>query len=151
MLTYTVTARSTSAIASRAVVPALERARTYSSRAKVRGTDVSTSDVEHPAASKPGWFGHRSETGAGKEPQGDIKYSGLGILDEYDLTFGLEVYLDHARKRLGRSPAGKDEAFVQIQLIPSAGMSIKDEAVVAVKDGVVMNCDGNPRANDKTR
>jgi hypothetical protein len=117
---------------------------------KIRRTDFSTSDVEHPASGKPGWLWSSSGTGAGKEQQGNIRYSGLGIFDEYDLTFGVEVCLDHKEKRLRKSPPGKDQAFVQIQLIPSAGMSIRNDAVVAVKDGVVMNCDGNPRTDNDT-
>lgn len=115
----------------------------------VRRNDFEMSDVQHPLAGRPGFFGHSTNTGAGKEAQGELKYSGLGIFDEYGLTFGLEVCLDHALKRLRKSPPGKNQAFVQIQLIPSAGMDIRDDATVAVRGGLVLNCDGNKKSECK--
>jgi len=118
---------------------------------KIKRSDFTIADVRHPLAGKPGRFwGNNAKTGSGKESQGLTKYSGLGIFDECGLTFGLEVCLDHALKRLRKSPPGRNQAFVQLQLIPSAGMEIIDEAVVAVKNGLVMNCDGRPRADDDT-
>jgi len=69
-------------------------------------------------------------------------YNGGCIFNLMDITFGLEVCLDHARGRLRRVPPDKGQIFVQIQLIPSAGMSILMPSVATCAGGVVFNVDG---------
>ena len=59
------------------------------------------------------------------------------------ITFGLEVCLDHLKGRLAAAP---DRAGVQIQLIPSAGASIKNPA--CVNGGIIFNVDGGAPAVD---
>lgn len=79
----------------------------------------------------------------GKEKQ-TSNYSGLGIFSMEGITFGLEICLDHAERRLRESPPKAGENWIQIQLIPSAGMSPEVDAVVACEKGFVFNCDGEP-------
>jgi hypothetical protein len=57
------------------------------------------------------------------------------------IRFGLEICLDHfnARLRTNRQPASE---LVQIQLVPSCGMSIQQASVIAGPGGLVFNCDG---------
>jgi hypothetical protein len=57
------------------------------------------------------------------------------------ITFGLEVCLDHRMKRL---VSASDKDGVQIQLIPSAGMSIMPDR--CVNDAIVFNVDGGAPA-----
>lgn len=69
----------------------------------------------------------------------NLKYEGLSVFKMHGITFGLEVCLDHANQRLKNS---KNLPSIDIQLIPSCGMSIKEEAIVVRKFGYVFNCDG---------
>jgi len=90
----------------------------------------------------------------GKKPNEPGKYSevnktGIGggsVFTIDDITFGLEVCLDHAQERLkgyyGGGKAAKGEPMVQVQLIPSCGMSIQDRCCAVT--GLVFNVDGNP-------
>jgi hypothetical protein len=55
------------------------------------------------------------------------------------ITFGLEVCLDHAKEKLARS---KDLPAIDIQLVPSCGMSIEGGSTVARLGGYIFNCDG---------
>lgn len=61
------------------------------------------------------------------------------------ISLGVEICLDHSRKRLltyylnCKSIGGK---HVDVQLIPSCGMEIRPNAVMAKKGGWVFNCDG---------
>jgi hypothetical protein len=62
-----------------------------------------------------------------------------------DITFGLEVCLDHGYSRLGDfydKGVAKGDPKVQILLIPSWGMSIGRGKVACVPNGVVFNVDG---------
>lgn len=94
-------------------------------------------DVKHLKAGK----GIDPNRGRGKEVQ-RLSYEGLGMFSVDEIQFGVEVCLDHAMRRLWRSPAAAGQKRVQIHLIPSSGMSIKSESVVARADGYVFNCDG---------
>ncbi|AFY55544.1 hypothetical protein Riv7116_3068 [Rivularia sp. PCC 7116] len=78
------------------------------------------------------------EYGTASEEQ--IKsYDGSSIFKIDDITFGLEVCLDHDKKRLKGS---KNCPPIDIQLVPSCGSYIKDDAIVAKKGGYIFNCDG---------
>jgi hypothetical protein len=58
------------------------------------------------------------------------------------VTFGLEVCLDHAATTDSASSGRLEHAAnIQVQLIPSAGMSIKE--LRTVPDGIVFNVDGS--------
>lgn len=56
------------------------------------------------------------------------------------ITVGLEVCLDHAAKRSNRSGRLEHAANIQVQLIPSAGMTVGKLRTIA--GGVVFNVDG---------
>lgn len=98
--------------------------------------------VAHPAPSKSG--------GRGRELQ-KWDYDGRGLFMQDDICFGVEICLDHLEQRLRTSPPARNHAYVQVQLIPSAGMNIKNPSVVAVLDGLVFNCDGNPERRSELR
>ncbi|MEM9927357.1 MAG: hypothetical protein AAF915_27065 [Cyanobacteria bacterium P01_D01_bin.50] len=68
-----------------------------------------------------------------------LNYEDSSVFTIDDLTFGLEICLDHLVKRLKNS---RELPKIDIQLIPSCGMSIVKDAIVAQKDGYVFNCDG---------
>jgi len=87
----------------------------------------------------------------------EINKSGIGggsVFTMDDITFGLEVCLDHQRISLGKGKwtgrlkdyydnhAVAGEPKVQVQLIPSCGMSIKKDAICCVNDGLIFNVDG---------
>ncbi|MCA9704728.1 MAG: carboxypeptidase regulatory-like domain-containing protein [Myxococcales bacterium] len=71
--------------------------------------------------------------------------SGLGggsVFTMHGITFGLEVCLDHASRRLAKYYGGiakPGEPKVQVHLIPSCGMSIENPC--CVPDGLVFNVD----------
>ncbi len=66
-----------------------------------------------------------------------------GCIFEYaGLRIGIDICLDHSRKRLLNSLRDNKEAYVDIQIISSCGMSIRDNAVAARKNGYVFICDG---------
>ena len=68
--------------------------------------------------------------------------SGGGIFDFENLTLGVEICLDHLEQRLKKSRPSKGAWEIQIQLIPSAGMDIKPDSVIASPGGYVFNVDG---------
>jgi hypothetical protein len=88
----------------------------------------------------------------------EVNKSGIGggsVFTMDDITFGLEVCLDHQsifaplNKVIGRlrdyydNHAVAGEPKVQVQLIPSCGMSIKKDAICCVNNGLIFNVDGN--------
>jgi hypothetical protein len=77
--------------------------------------------------------------GTERQRRGD---DGAGIFTIAGITFGLEICLDHAEARLKDSPPLAGQSLVQVQLIPSCGMTIRPAAVVAILDGWVFNVDG---------
>lgn len=79
--------------------------------------------------------------GKGKEKQA-VNYGGTCVFQMDGITFAVEICLDHLMKRLRNSPPAVGEQAIQLQIVPSAGMDVKDESVVAVKNGFVFNCDG---------
>lgn len=81
------------------------------------------------------------QAGPGMEEQRN-HYDGRGIFELAGITFGVEIGLDHAEGRLRRSPQLEGCREVQIQIMPSCGTEICSDAVTAVEDGWVFNCDG---------
>jgi hypothetical protein len=72
-------------------------------------------------------------------------YGGASVFTIDGVTFGLEVCLDHAQNRLANYYAGAAKAGdpkVQIQLIPSWGMSIGGGKLCVLSQGLVFNVDG---------
>ncbi len=61
------------------------------------------------------------------------------------LVFGLEICADHAGARLKNAlagPAGGTKPAIDIQLVPSAGMTLAQGSIVARDGGWAFNCDG---------
>ncbi|MDH6097495.1 hypothetical protein NWP21_01275 [Anabaenopsis sp. FSS-46] len=73
-----------------------------------------------------------------------ISYDGSSIFTIDGIKFGLEVCLDHSQKRLANSREAIDNqsGIVDIQLIPSCGMTIMQDAIVVRNGGYIFNCDG---------
>lgn len=93
--------------------------------------------------------------GVGTGTASEITTSGLGggsVFTMHDIAFGLEVCLDHGSKRLKKYYSGKaksGEPKVQVQLIPSCGMSIDVAGCCCVADGLVFNVDAGHHAAKK--
>jgi hypothetical protein len=79
----------------------------------------------------------------------EINKSGIGggsVFTIDDITFGLEVCLDHGEDKLynfydGEAAGG--DPMVQIHLIPSWGMKIGEGKICCVDDGLIFNVDGS--------
>ncbi len=80
-------------------------------------------------------------TGAGQEQRWQ-NYGGECMLEMHGLSVGVEVCLDHAMRRLRKSPPATGDLQVQLQIVPSCGMDISIPSVVAMDGGLVFNCDG---------
>lgn len=74
-----------------------------------------------------------------KSEEQKYNFDGSSVFTLKGINFGLEVCLDHLEQRLKKSV---NLPSIAIQLIPSCGMSIKDNAIVARSGGYVFNCDG---------
>ncbi len=97
-------------------------------------TAYALEDVEHID------LGGTRPTGPGKEqskPEG-----GDGVFEIDGVTIGVEICLDHWKKRLRESPQASGQKKIQLQIVPSAGMSVEAKGSVAMKGGYVFNCDG---------
>lgn len=79
--------------------------------------------------------------GMGRENQ-LANYDGAGIFDCAGLRFGIEICLDHAEGRLVESPQIPGDTAVQVQLVPSCGMRIVDDALVPDAGAWAFGCDG---------
>lgn len=85
-------------------------------------------------------------SGAGREQQ-QLAYDGAGVFACADITWGVEICLDHYNNsdgygRLQRSPQLPGEQQIQVQLVPSGGMRIQELQTMAMPGGYVFNCDG---------
>ncbi len=99
-------------------------------------------DVEHMPA---------SASGMGREQQ-QVNYDGAGVFSLAGITWGLEVCLDHsdAVRRLQKSPQLPGDNLIQLQVVPSCGMSIQAQSVITQDGGYVFNCDGSGVASHST-
>ena len=85
----------------------------------------------------------------------EVSLSGIGggtVFTMDGITFGLEVCLDHGANRLKKyyaSNAKSGEPRVQVQLIPSCGMSIDTNGICYVSGGLVFNVDAKHVAAKK--
>ncbi len=79
-----------------------------------------------------------------------VGYDGAGLFAIDGIEFGLEICLDHALSRLKNSPRPAGAPPIQVQLVPSCGMSLKRKAMVTMVDGLGFNVDGvwNEAAGD---
>lgn len=81
--------------------------------------------------------------GPGREQQ-QVNYDGAGIFQLQGVTWALDICLDHRAsvQRLRRSPQLPGAAMVQLQLVPSCGMSLQPASIVCEYGGWAFNCDG---------
>lgn len=100
-------------------------------------------EVNHLAPSTTG--------GPGREQQ-MLNYDGAGVFSLAGITWGLEVCLDHrdSVRRLQKSPQLPGENLIQLQLVPSCGMSVQAPSVATQFGGYVFNCDGSGAARHST-
>lgn len=100
-------------------------------------------DVQHLAPSTSG--------GPGREQQ-VLNYDGAGVFSLAGITWGLEVCLDHRDSvhRLQKSPQLPGENLIQLQLVPSCGMSVQAASVITQFGGYVFNCDGSRNTRHST-
>ena len=64
-----------------------------------------------------------------------------------NVRIGVELCLDHSRKRLFNHLQAHDKDYVDLHLVPSCGMSVRPGAVIAATGGHVFNCDGEYTIN----
>jgi hypothetical protein len=75
----------------------------------------------------------------------EVNKTGLGggsIFTIGGITFGIEVCLDHFKRRLRQAERKKGDPRVQVQVVPSAGMSIDKDSIAVVEKGLIFNVDG---------
>lgn len=78
--------------------------------------------------------------------------SDTGAIFEYaGIWFGIDICLDHSRQRLVDELKIDSSHFVDVQIITSCGMEIKEKAVTAKEGNWVFNCDGEYVLNDKKK
>lgn len=92
-------------------------------------------EVEHLPPARPG--------GLGREQQ-QLNYDGAGIFQLRGITWAVEICLDHSEdeQRLQQSPQMPGDSMVQLQLVPSCGMTIQEASVICEDGGLVFNADG---------
>lgn len=70
------------------------------------------------------------------------------IFNFHGINFGIEICLDHRRKRLVNAYEQQRGQLVDVQIVVSCGMAIRDESIAAVENGIVFNCDGEYALSD---
>jgi hypothetical protein len=108
---------------------------------KGQGTVVGLTDAmaAHYPAVGPGTYALEVNTPGGTRGGG---YNGGSIFMLDNIVYGLEVCLDHGKARLRRASPQAGDIFVQLQLIPSGGITIDPSCVATLKGGLVCNVDG---------
>lgn len=110
-------------------------------RIGVVGENSNTQQLTPVSGSRDVNSQHINPVGTGKE----LSQSGLGgqgIFTIDNVTFGLEICLDHLNGRLHDSPPATGQYIPQIHLITSAGAKIIEKNVITTKGGLVFNVDG---------
>lgn len=106
---------------------------------RVQGIVLPPEKVAHFPAVGPGSYALEVNTPGGRGGGG---YNGGSIFMLDNITFGLEVCLDHRMKRLKRAWPQSGDFFVQLQLVPSGGMIIYPTSVAVPTGGLICNVDG---------
>jgi len=65
-----------------------------------------------------------------------------GIFTLGGVTFGLEICLDHKKSKLRNTKPKEGENRMQVQLVPSAGVQVREAAVCVQPGGWVFHCEG---------
>lgn len=71
------------------------------------------------------------------------------IFTYHGIRFGVEICLDHGRGRLTQAHKRWSDELVDVQMVISCGMDIRPGSVIAGKDGIVFNCDGEYVLEDR--
>ena len=69
------------------------------------------------------------------------RYAGTGVLQHEGIDIAVEICLDHIASRLSTGHKRRN-GKVHLHLVPSAGASIQDNAIVAKTNGLIFNNDG---------
>lgn len=116
---------------------------------RVVPTEGST-DLLSPVANKPGTSRAYRDANFVQQQQQisevNVKGGGGSVFTIDDINFGLEVCLDHLERRLKNfydKAAKPSDPKLQVQLIPSWGMSIMPPSICVIKNGLVFNVDGD--------
>lgn len=78
-------------------------------------------------------------------------------LDDYSIFrfgnvwIGVDICLDHSRQRLFKHLQNHTNNYVDLQIIPSCGMSVRPNAVIARTGCHVFNCDGEYTLKDGSK
>ena len=114
-----------------------------------------SNDLLSPVHNKPGtMLNYRDKDFALRQQritEVNVKGGGGSVFTVDGITFGLEVCLDHANRRLRKyydNSAEASDPKVQVQLIPSWGMSIARPSICCTTNGLVFNVDGNRGDSD---
>lgn len=67
---------------------------------------------------------------------------GRAIFEYEGVNIGVDICLDHSRQRLVKHLYKHPNDLVDIQIVTSCGMDVREKAVIARKNGYVFNCDG---------
>lgn len=65
-----------------------------------------------------------------------------------NLNIGVEICLDHSRKRLLGYVSDKEILPVDVQIVISCGMKLKKDSAATVEGGILFNCDGEYTLDD---
>lgn len=76
-------------------------------------------------------------------------YDGLSVYEMAGFTIGTEICLDHGEERLINSPQAPGQNYLQMQMIPSCGMSIVESSVAVITGGIIFNVDGLYRGKQR--
>ena len=76
------------------------------------------------------------------DPQNPVKTIPLPVFTCQNVKIGVEICLDHSRKRLEGYVYEGLVSPVDIQIVISCGMQLKKDSVATHNDGILFNCDG---------
>lgn len=79
----------------------------------------------------------------GSDHGGTTASAESSVVRMFGLTLGLEVCLDHGRARLRKELEHRPELGpLEVQLVPSCGMTLRPSSVAVQPGGLVFHCDG---------
>lgn len=105
----------------------------------ITAAGLTNTDVAHLAGVGPGTYA-LEQNNPGQAGGGGYNGGSIFLMD--NITFGLEVCLDHDQRRLLRAWPARGDPFIQLQLVPSGGMTINTCAVATLGGGLIFNVDG---------
>lgn len=73
---------------------------------------------------------------------------GRAIFEYEGLRIGIDICLDHSRQRLVKHLYTHPNDYLDLQIVTSCGMSVRNTSVIARTEGIVFNCDGEYELQD---